>query len=218
MVEHVWRRAKEADLGRVIVATDSEHVAEVARSFGAEVAMTSGHHRSGTDRTAEVASALDVELVLNVQADEPLIRPSSLALTVAALRDAPDAHLSTLARPLRTSRSLADPSVVKVAIDDRGYAVDFFREPDDPARPAWEHIGVYCYRRLSLLFLAQQPPTSRELQRRLEQLRALDLGLRIRVALTDDPCVGVNTIDELETVRGIVEGGAEATDRDPVGP
>lgn len=206
MVEHVWRRAVEADLGRVVVATDSEHVAEVARSFGADVAMTSREHRSGTDRTAEVASACQEELILNLQADEPLIRPSSLALAVQALRDAADAHLSTLARPLRNAGSLADPSTVKVAIDDRGYAADFYREQDDPARPAWEHIGVYCYRRLSLLFLAEQPAAGRELQRQLEQLRALDLGLRIRVAITDDPCVGVNTLEELEAVRSILEG------------
>jgi 3-deoxy-manno-octulosonate cytidylyltransferase (CMP-KDO synthetase) len=218
MVEHVWRRAIEAGLGRVVVATDSEHVAEAVRSFGAEVAMTSRDHRSGTDRTAEVASICDEELILNLQADEPLIRPSSLAFAVAALRDAPEAHLSTLARPLRTERSLTDPSVVKVSIDGRGYAVDFFREPDDSARAAWEHIGIYCYRRLSLLFLAEQSPTGRELRRRLEQMRALDLGLRIRVALTDDPCVGVNTIEELETVRAIVEKETEAKGWSPPGP
>ncbi len=209
MVEHVWRSAVEAGLGRVIVATDSDQVAEAARSFGAEVAMTSQGHRSGTDRAAEVASACDEELILNLQADEPLIRPTSLALAVSALREAPDAHLSTLARSLRNGRSLTDPSIVKVAIDDLRYATDFFREQDDPDRPAWEHVGIYCYRRLSLLFLAGQPPTGREIQRQLEQMRALDLGLRIRVALTDDPCVGVNTIEELETVRRIVEGESE---------
>jgi 3-deoxy-manno-octulosonate cytidylyltransferase (CMP-KDO synthetase) len=171
--------------------------------------MTSTHHPSGTDRVAEVASGADEDLILNLQADEPLIMPSSLKLLAGTLRERPEADIATLARRPRVP-STARESVVKVTVDERGHATDFFRQGSPLTEGAWEHIGVYCYRRDSLLFLAKQSPTTRERDHNLEQLRALDLGMTIVVAITDDQCVGVNTADELDQVRGILEKGETA--------
>jgi 3-deoxy-manno-octulosonate cytidylyltransferase (CMP-KDO synthetase) len=205
MVEHVWRSATEANLGRVVVATDDARVAEVARSFGAEVAMTSPDHRSGSDRVAQVAARSDEDLVLNIQADEPLIRPSSLQLAVRALKDCPQAHLSTLARPIDGPQIVAEPSVVKVVLDEDGFAADFCRVGCPTSLRVWEHIGVYCYRRAALLLLSKSISAPGERESDLEQLRAMGLGFRIRVGLTDDPCVGVNTAEELKTARRLME-------------
>lgn len=217
MVEHVYRRVAAASaVETVIVATDDERVARAVRAFGGEVRMTRSDHLSGTDRVAEVAVSLDHDLIVNVQADEPLIKPEMIEVAIAACRNAPDVLMSTLRCPLRDEADRLAPDVVKVAIDQEGYALYFSRAPIGPNRvsdgaPAAssvaKHIGLYVYRRPFLLTLCRLKPTPLERAERLEQLRVLEHGYRILTAATEHEAVGVDTPADLEYVRRLVAAG-----------
>jgi len=216
MIEHVYRRAAATPgVDRVIVATDDERVRQAVERFGGEAAMTSARHRSGTDRLAEVAASLPCDVVVNVQGDEPLIEPAAIGAAVAALVDAPDVHITTLRRRLVDPREYASPHVVKVVVDRRGDALYFSRAaiPHErggaaatPPRGAYKHIGLYVYRRECLLALAALEPTPLELAESLEQLRALEHGLRIRTVETVHDTIGVDTPEDLEHVRRLLAG------------
>jgi 3-deoxy-manno-octulosonate cytidylyltransferase (CMP-KDO synthetase) len=190
MIERVWRGALEAKrLRAVIVATDDERIAEACRGFGAEVAWTSPDHPTGTDRLAEVAARLDDEIVVNVQGDEPLVAGFVIDAAVEALAADPAVAMSTVAHPMAGSPD--DPNRVKVVIDRRGDALYFSRSripalarPEHPPR-YWQHVGLYAYRRAFLLEYVRLPQTPAELAEGLEQLRALEHGHRIRVALVE---------------------------------
>lgn len=185
MLQHVVQGARQArSLREVIVATDDARIAEACAGFGAPVMMTSPQHRSGTERLAEAAANLTDELVVNVQGDEPLIEGLVIDAAVAALREAPEAPMSTLVHRAEAS-AMSDPNRVKVALDCRGFALYFSRSPIPFARGpanAWQHIGLYAYRRPALLKIAALPPTPLEQAEQLEQLRALEHGLKIRCA------------------------------------
>lgn len=185
MLQHVVQGARQArSLREVIVATDDARIAEACAGFGAPVMMTSPQHRSGTERLAEAAANLTDELVVNVQGDEPLIEGPVIDAAVAALREAPEAPMSTLVHRAEAS-AMSDPNRVKVALDCRGFALYFSRSPIPFARGpanAWQHIGLYAYRRPALLKIAALPPTPLEQAEQLEQLRALEHGLKIRCA------------------------------------
>jgi 3-deoxy-manno-octulosonate cytidylyltransferase (CMP-KDO synthetase) len=216
MIEHVYRRAAATPgIGRVIVATDDERVRRAVERFGGEAAMTSAAHRSGTDRLAEVAASLPCDIVVNVQGDEPLIEPAAIGSAVAALVDAPDADITTLRRRLVDPLEYASPHVVKVVVDRKGDALYFSRAaiPHDrggrggtPPPGTYKHIGLYVYRRHSLLKLAALEPTPLELAESLEQLRALEHGLRIRTVETVHDTIGVDTPEDLEHVRRLLAG------------
>lgn len=190
MIERVWRGALAAKrLRAVIVATDDERIAEACRGFGAEVAWTSPDHPTGTDRLAEVAARLDDEIVVNVQGDEPLIAGFVIDAAVETLEADPAVPMSTVAHPMAGSPD--DPNRVKVVIDRRGDALYFSRSripalarPEHPPR-YWQHVGLYAYRRAFLLEYVHLPRTPAELAEGLEQLRALEHGHRIRVALVE---------------------------------
>ena len=191
MIEWVWRGARAAKtLARVVVATDDERIADVCRAFGAEVALTRDDHRTGTDRTAEVAVATDHEIVVNIQGDEPLIEGFAIDAAVDALREAPDAAMSTVVHAV-TDTEVADPHRVKVALDTSGNALYFSRSVIPAVRSGgvppryWQHVGLYAYRRAFLLELAELPPTPAERAEGLEQLRALEHGCRIRCAVLE---------------------------------
>jgi 3-deoxy-manno-octulosonate cytidylyltransferase (CMP-KDO synthetase) len=214
VVQHVVERAARARLlDEVLVATDDRRILDAVRSFGGKACMTSPDHPSGTDRIAEVVRELSCDLVVNIQGDEPLIDPAVIDRAVEPLaRDAAIA-MGTMARPMGVEEA-GDPSKVKVVLDQQGFALYFSRAPipylrDGAAgagQPYLLHIGLYVYRRDTLLRLAGLAPTPLEQRERLEQLRALEHGIRIRVVLTEHDSFGVDTPADLERVKQILEG------------
>lgn len=219
LLQHVWNRARESAANEVVIATDDQRVERAAESFGAGVCMTSAHHQSGTDRIAEVADALgwpDDRIVVNLQGDEPLMPPQLLEECAALLNDS-QADLATLASPLEDREDFRDHNVVKVVVDDHGFALYFSRapipHPRDPndestaARVALHHHGIYAYRCGVLRRIVAAPPSELERCERLEQLRALGMGLHIKVGTPSArPSPGVDTLQDLErTERALAD-------------
>jgi 3-deoxy-manno-octulosonate cytidylyltransferase (CMP-KDO synthetase) len=208
MIEHVCERARRArTVDTVIVATDDDRIAAAVDAFGGTAVMTRSDHATGTDRLAEVAAALDSEIVVNVQGDEPQIAPEAIDAAVTRLLETPADQMSTLRRRIEDPADLANPSVVKVVVDRAGYALYFtraavpFTRPGHPAPPAWRHLGLYVYRREFLLTIARLPETPLERSEGLEQLRVLEHGFRISTAETTFDTIGVDTPEDLERVR-----------------
>jgi 3-deoxy-manno-octulosonate cytidylyltransferase (CMP-KDO synthetase) len=215
MLQHVYERACQARyLTSTIIATDDARVHAVARSFGARVVMTRSDHLSGTDRVAEVASAENAEIVVNIQGDEPLIDPAAIDTAILPLVHEPDVVMATLKKRIEHPREIADPNVVKVVADAAGDAIYFSRCPipylrQDPAAPIatayFKHIGLYVYRRQFLLGYSGLPIGPLERAERLEQLRAIENGFRIRVVETEYESLGVDTPQDLDRVSHLVE-------------
>jgi len=207
MLQHVYERASEARyLNQVIIATDDQRIFNAARAFGAQVRMTRGDHRSGTDRVAEVASATDASIIVNIQGDEPLIDPA--AVDAAALTLAGDAELpmATLSKRIENPHEINDPNVVKVVSNLAGDAIYFSRCPIPHAGVVhYKHIGLYVFRRDFLLAYPELPVGPLEQAERLEQLRALENGYRVRVIETEYESLGVDTPDDLERVAALFE-------------
>lgn len=200
LVQHVWERARRAkSVDRVIVATDDMRVAEAAFDFGAEVALTSPKHPTGTDRLAEVAKKLkSATIILNVQGDEPDIAPSTIDRLVRALQDDPKLGMVTAANPITNSPDIRNPNVVKVVTDLAGRALYFSRSPIPHERDGrgaikyLRHQGIYGYRRKVLLDFVKWKPTPLEQAEKLEQLRALEHGVSIGVIVVKKSSVGVD--------------------------
>jgi len=212
MLQRVYERASLARyLTATIIATDDERVYEVARSFGARVVMTRGDHVSGTDRVAEAASAENAELVVNIQGDEPLIDPAAIDAAILPLAHDPAIVMGTLKKAIEDPREVTDPNVVKVVTDRNGDAIYFSRCPipyeRDQAGPGthFKHIGLYVYRRDFLLGYSALPVGPLEQAERLEQLRAIENGYRIRVVETEFESLGVDTPEDLERVCKLFE-------------
>ena len=210
MIVRVWERAKRVrGIDRVLVATDSARIAEAVRAAGGEAVMTSPDCASGTDRCAEAVRGFPgVEVVINVQGDEPLLDPEAVETLARAFED-PSVRMATLARPLHPEER-ENPNVVKVVCDLRGNALYFSRAPIPFVRGSGAeplaHVGLYGYRRDFLELFAELPPTPLELTERLEQLRALEHGHAIRVLRTEYRSIGVDTPEDLERVRAIFLG------------
>jgi 3-deoxy-manno-octulosonate cytidylyltransferase (CMP-KDO synthetase) len=211
MIEHVYRRAEAARfIARVIVATDDERIRDAVQRFGGTAVMTSASHQSGTDRLAEVAASLDTDLIVNVQGDEPLIEPRMIEDAVAPFASDKDLPMSTLRRRIEDSAELHNPNVVKLVVDADDYALYFSRAPipyvrhGQPAAPFWRHVGLYAYRRDCLMRLAALPPSALEQSESLEQLRALEHGIRIKAVETAFDTIGVDTPEDLARVRRLV--------------
>lgn len=204
IIQHVFERVSESrSLTRVVIATDDERIAAAAQAFGAPVEMTSPAHSSGTDRVAEVASRDDAEIIVNIQGDEPLIDPAAIDAAIDALADAP---MSTLKKRIDDWEEAVSPNVVKVVTSAGGDAIYFSRAtiPHDRDRAGvvlFKHIGLYVYRRDFLLGYSQLLVGPLEKAEKLEQLRALENGYRIRVAETSYESIGVDTPADLERVR-----------------
>jgi 3-deoxy-manno-octulosonate cytidylyltransferase (CMP-KDO synthetase) len=215
MVEHVWRRTAAAQgLDRVVVLTDDERIAYVVRGFGGEVEMTPVECASGTDRIAWAARRWDCDGVINVQGDEPLIDPEGISRLAAHLAAHPEDPIATLATDA-DPEDAATPSAVKVVLDRRGYALYFSRAaipfPRSPGgfRPL-RHLGIYAYRREALLALAALEPTPLERSESLEQLRALENGMPIRVLTGARPSWGVDTAEDAAAMAGRLAGAFAA--------
>ena len=210
MIEHVYRRAAQAaGVDAVVVATDDQRVADAVERFGGIARMTRADHKTGMDRIAEVAGALNAGIIVNVQGDEPLVEPSAITKMVDALHADPALEMSTLRTPIRQDADLTNPNVVKVVVDRHDNALYFSRAPipyrrDRPPKGGsrtFKHLGLYAYRRDFLLRLASLPQTALEQAESLEQLRALEHGFRIRAVETQYDSIGVDTPEDLEQVR-----------------
>jgi 3-deoxy-manno-octulosonate cytidylyltransferase (CMP-KDO synthetase) len=208
MIEHVYRRASAAArVHAVLVATDDERIADAVRSFGGAALMTRADHVSGTDRIAEAVAGLPCRAVVNVQGDEPLIEPETIDAAIAPLLADTSVEMSTLSRPFKSLEEFKSPHVVKVVTNLAGDALYFSRSPipysrsDAQPAAARAHVGLYVYRRETLLKLAAAPAAPLELEESLEQLRALAHGIRIRVVETRHVAAGVDTPEDLERVR-----------------
>ncbi len=211
MIQHVYERGCESRASEVVIATDDTRIVEAAESFDATVCMTGLHHRSGTERIAEVADVFDwddARVVVNLQGDEPAM-PAELINQCAALLDDATADIATLASPLADAADFDNPNVVKVILDATGHAIYFSRSPiphprDASDRPravatALHHHGIYAYRCGVLRKLVAAEPSDAEICEQLEQLRALSLGMTIAVGVPPSrPGTGVDTEDDLE--------------------
>lgn len=200
-------------IDRVLVATDHDEIAAVARQAGAEVVMTSPRCASGTDRVAEAAAGLDAELVVNVQGDEPLLNPADLDALVAAFDGEPQLEMATLARPLARVEEYTDPNAVKVVCARGGDALYFSRAPiphsrdgSPPGASVRVHLGIYAFRRAALLAFPGLPPGTLEQLECLEQLRALEAGWRIRVVPALGEALGVDTPADLARAEAVLRG------------
>ena len=226
MIQWVYERTKGSLLiDRVIVATDDERIQQAVLSFGGEVMMTSTAHATGTDRIAEVARQLPCSLVVNVQGDEPLIQAEMIDQAIRPLVDDPSIPLGTLCRRIDNRDEAFDPNVVKVVFDNNGFALYFSRAPIPWDRDLWagndswkeltlhnllyKHIGLYVYRRDFLLQYAAMPQTRLEIAEKLEQLRALENGFRIKAVVTEHESFGVDIPDDLSRILKRLEESRE---------
>lgn len=238
LIQHVYENSRGAHLiDDVIVATDNDAIFEKVLSFGGKAVMTSRLHPSGTDRIAEVAASMDYDIVVNVQADEPLIRPQMIDDVISLLHDG-RASMGTLIKRITDPEEVTDPNVVKVVFDGEGFALYFSRSPIPYWRDEWKslkdlvtsnelqvtskekdfigntrhlslvtrhccykHIGIYSYRREVLLTLSRMEPTGLEKMEKLEQLRALEKGMKIKIKETFFETYGVDTPEDLERVE-----------------
>ena len=213
MLQHVFERASLARyVTRLLIATDDERIQAEAQRFGAAVRMTRADHLSGTDRVAEAASTESAELVVNIQGDEPLIDPAAIDAAVLAMLDDPEIPMGTLKKKIERPAEIEDPNVVKVVTDRWENAIYFSRCPIPHARGDraeahhYKHIGLYIYRRDFLLGYSDLPVGSLERTEKLEQLRALENGHKIRVVETEYDSLGVDTPEDLERVAALFDG------------
>ena len=212
MLQHVWERASQARyLTSVTIATDDERIRAEAEKFHARVVMTGDDHPSGTDRVAEVASASDAQIIVNIQGDEPLIDPAAIDAAVLGLMDNEEIPMGTLMKKIERPEEIGNPNVVKVVTDLSGNAIYFSRaaiphvRSDGQTPVCFKHIGLYVYRRDFLLRYSDLPVGPLEQAERLEQLRALENGFKIRVVETEYESLGVDTPEDWEKVSTLFE-------------
>ena len=213
MIVHVMRRAQAAGVGPVVVATDSEAIAACVEKAGGRAVMTRADHVSGSDRIFEALESADAErragIIVNVQGDLPTLAPSDIAAAIEPLAD-PAVHIGTLAAEIRRPDERVNPNVVKVVgtpVSARRLRALYFTRATAPAGdgPLYHHIGLYAYRREALARFVGLPPSPLEQREKLEQLRALEAGMRIDATIVDSVPLGVDTPEELERVRDILQ-------------
>jgi 3-deoxy-manno-octulosonate cytidylyltransferase (CMP-KDO synthetase) len=214
MIVHVMRRAQAAQLGEVVVATDSEAIAACVEKAGGRALMTRADHVSGSDRIFEALAAADpeggAEIIVNVQGDLPTLAPSDVAAALAPLAD-PAVDIGTLAAEISEAQERGNPNVVKVVgspvAPGRLRALYFTRATAPSGEgPLYHHIGLYAYRRAALARFVGLPPSPLERREKLEQLRALEAGMRIDVSLVASVPLGVDTPQDLERARALLAG------------
>jgi 3-deoxy-manno-octulosonate cytidylyltransferase (CMP-KDO synthetase) len=217
MIVHVMRRAQAARLGEVVVATDSEVIAACVEKAGGRAVMTRADHASGSDRIFEALAVADAQrksaIIVNVQADLPTIAPSDIAAAIAPLAD-PAVDIATLAAEITRAQERTDPNVVKLVgtpVGERRLRALYFTRAAAPAGegPLYHHIGLYAFRRRALERFVALPPAPLEQREKLEQLRALEAGMRIDATIVDSVPLGVDTAADLERARDLFGRGKE---------
>ncbi len=221
MIQWVYERACQAkNLDKVIVATDDQQIFDAVNTFGGKVVMTSPTAANGTERVAEVAQSLDAKLIVNIQGDEPLIDPGVIDRLVILMRENPAAPVGTLVKKIEDVENLINPNIPKVVLDKEFYALYFSRSiipfhRDIVDQRKWlrndnyyQHIGLYIYRREFLLKLVKLPISNLERIERLEQLRILENGYKIKVALTETESIGVDVASDIDRVISYIHGRA----------
>jgi 3-deoxy-manno-octulosonate cytidylyltransferase (CMP-KDO synthetase) len=212
MIVHVWRRAMEAGIGPVAVATDAPSIAEAVRRAGGTAVMTRSDHASGSDRIFEAVDKLDPEgrhdVVVNVQGDLPTIDPRAIAVSVTPLAD-PSVDVATLVAVISREEERTNPNVVKMVGSEYApgrFRALYFTRVTAPfgEGPLYHHIGLYTYRRRALQRFVSLPPSPLERRERLEQLRVLEAGMRIDAVAVDDVPLGVDTPEDLERAREMI--------------
>lgn len=230
LIQYVYERVKASSAQQVIVATDDERILSRVKEFGGEAVLTSPHHHSGTERVAEAAADVKSDIIVNVQGDEPLIRPEDINRAISPLQQDPTIKMTTLVSPLLGGADLYNPHVVKVVVDLDGFALYFSRSPipyakdlqqtidDDLIRGSelvkglrrkqketyWQHIGVYAFRKDFLLKITRLPPTLLEEQEGLEQLRVLENGYKIKTIVASGPSIGIDTPEDVQRFKDLI--------------
>ncbi|RKY42218.1 MAG: 3-deoxy-manno-octulosonate cytidylyltransferase [Candidatus Makaraimicrobium thalassicum] len=228
MIQHVWERVSRAhEVDEVIVAVDKERVLKVVESFGGKAVFTSPEQPSGTDRIAEVASTVDADIFINVQADEPLIHPFMVDELAQVFEYERNVQIATLVKRIHRREEVIDANVVKCVVDRKGFALYFSRslipyicgkglnkvpaesDPGDISGRYFKHIGLYSYTKDFLFTYTNLPKSTLEIAEKLEQLRVLEHGYKIKTVETRYDTMGVDTQEDLEKVREILKQGQE---------
>ena len=209
LIQWTWGNAKKATLlDKLIIACDDERLRKIVESFGAEVILTSSQHTSGTDRIAEAVREMDVRLVVNIQADEPLIHPSLIDSLIETMKEDSSLVMATAKKKITDFSEIEDPNVVKVVTDKNDFALYFSRLPipysENKEVDYYKHIGIYIYTKDFLFTFKNLGPSSLEKTERLEQLRAIEAGYKIKVITTSFECHGVDTEKDLAKVERIL--------------
>lgn len=211
LIQWTWENASRArSLDRLIVACDDQRIEEVVRGFGGDVVMTSARHLSGTDRIAEAVNHLDVDVIINIQADEPVVHPSVIDALAQAMRNDSDLVMATVRKKVDDEREINDSNVVKVICDKDGFALYFSRfslpyyRQADTQKLYYKHLGVYAYTKDFLYTYRKLPVSYLENAEKLEQLRVLEAGYKIKVIETKFESCGVDTEDDLITLEKIL--------------
>ena len=212
IIQWVWEKASSCTLAdRVIVATDDERIFNECKSFGAEVEMTSTEHKSGSDRIAEVANRHpEINYIINLQGDEPLIEVENIELVIKGVKDDDKADISTLVRLITDEDEVNNPNLVKCVFDVNNYAMYFSRSKIPYERGSnkgvfYGHLGIYGYKRDALFRMTKLPQSPCEQAESLEQLRALQNGMKIKVAVVNNVPVGIDTIEDFERFKALAE-------------
>jgi 3-deoxy-manno-octulosonate cytidylyltransferase (CMP-KDO synthetase) len=211
MIQYVYERSSAAcRVDEVWVATDDQRIYEAVKSFGGKVVLTSPNHESGTERVAEVARKIPADVVINIQGDEPLIRPEAIDILAEAMAEDQNTPMATLKRKISRKQDIDNPNCVKVVTGREGFALYFSRLPipfdrDGHVPPCvYQHIGIYAYRKDFLLQIPALPPSTLEQTERLEQLRILENGYRIKVIETDYESYGVDTPEDVPRIESML--------------
>lgn len=210
IIQWVYEKAKSVkNVDAVIVATDDERIFEAVKAFGGEVEMTSVDHKCGSDRIKEVADRHpEFEYIINLQGDEPMIKEENIEAVIDGVKNH-NADISTLIRPIKEKDEVDNPNLVKCVIDNNGFALYFsrskipFERNENPA-PFYGHIGIYGYTKEALTKMTTSPRTSLEVSESLEQLRALQMGMKIKTSIVNDKPVGIDTIEDFEAFKRLV--------------
>ena len=210
VVQHVWENAKKSKtLDDLIIAADDERIIKTAEGFGAKAVYTSPDQPSGTDRVIEVVNPIDVDVIINIQGDEPMVRPEMIDELARAILDSKDVYMATLARKIENKNEIKDPNIVKVVKDKNGFALYFSRSvipyPRYETIPLYyKHIGLYAYTKDFLFEFANLPKSHLEMSEGLEQLRVLENGYRIKVVETKFDTIGIDTLEDLKRAKQIM--------------
>ena len=212
IIQWVWEKAKSCEkVDRVIIATDDERIFDCCKEFGAEVEMTSSEHKSGSDRIAEVAKRHpEIGYIINLQGDEPLIEKSNIELVIDGILDDENADISTLVREIQEENEINNPNLVKCVFDCNHYAMYFSRSKIPYERNIgkanfYGHLGIYGYKKEALFKMTSLAQTTYEQAESLEQLRALQNGMKIKVAIVNNIPIGIDTMEDFEKFKSMVE-------------